>query len=242
MTKVLDATGGLMDAFEGGGYPVGAISMWPNATPPQDWLLCDGSTFNATAYPELAQVLSGNTLPDLTNQFVRGSSPTRAPLTLENDSTALPNTPFLAASTTHTHVVASHVYSHSLNTNRIGEGDGSSGGDQTSPAGGAHTHPITGGDPETRPANIALAFIIKARTESPGGAAISSAKRWTTNMTMNQNTPYVLNHNIGNAYVGVFAWDNVGAELDLVVRPIDVNNVEVRSPTTAIGVQIAVIG
>lgn len=55
-----------------GNVPIGAMMMWPTATPPTDWLLCDGSTFSAVTYPDLATLLGGTTLPNLTNKFPLG--------------------------------------------------------------------------------------------------------------------------------------------------------------------------
>ena len=59
-----------------GGSPIGSIIMYPNITPPAGYLLCDGSTIDATAHPRLAALFSGagGKLPDLTDQFVRGAS------------------------------------------------------------------------------------------------------------------------------------------------------------------------
>jgi microcystin-dependent protein len=60
-------------------FPKGMITPFAGSTAPTGWLICDGSTFSATAYPQLAAVL-GNTygaavgdnyyLPDL-----RGRAP-----------------------------------------------------------------------------------------------------------------------------------------------------------------------
>jgi len=52
--------------------PIGTIQMWPTDTPPTGWLICDGSTFNADTFPDLANVLGGNSLPDLKGRFPLG--------------------------------------------------------------------------------------------------------------------------------------------------------------------------
>ena len=52
--------------------PVGTIQMWPTNTPPTGWLICNGSTFNASTYSELNTVLGGNTLPDFSGRFPLG--------------------------------------------------------------------------------------------------------------------------------------------------------------------------
>lgn len=54
------------------GPPVGSISMWYTSTPPTDWLICDGTTFSATDYPDLNTLLGGNTLPDLKGRMPIG--------------------------------------------------------------------------------------------------------------------------------------------------------------------------
>lgn len=54
------------------GPPVGSISMWYTGTPPTDWLICDGTTFSATDYPDLNTLLGGNTLPDLKGRMPVG--------------------------------------------------------------------------------------------------------------------------------------------------------------------------
>ena len=53
--------------------PVGSIMMWSTATPPDGWLICDGTTFNASTYPALNTVLGGNALPDLIGRFALGA-------------------------------------------------------------------------------------------------------------------------------------------------------------------------
>ena len=54
------------------GPPIGSISMWYTSTPPTDWLICDGTTFTATDYPDLNTLLGGNTLPDLKGRMPVG--------------------------------------------------------------------------------------------------------------------------------------------------------------------------
>lgn len=56
----------------GSALPVGVPVPWPSATPPAGWLKCNGATFSATAYPELAKVYSTLKVPDLRGEFIRG--------------------------------------------------------------------------------------------------------------------------------------------------------------------------
>ncbi len=54
--------------------PVGTIVMYLGQTPPEGWLLCNGSTFSASAYPELKQHLGDNKTPDLRGYVPRGAT------------------------------------------------------------------------------------------------------------------------------------------------------------------------
>ena len=168
-----------------GSAPVGEVIMFPSLTPPANFLLCDGSTFNATAFPQLATVLGGNTLPDLRGQFIRGASATRAPLSAEAQATARPTTDFTGRTNNtggHHHAITAAAgtkldvwYSdqaaraHGIWPADSNWGDGATRtvgqSHQIVQAAGAHEHTVSingGGDAETRPANIALAFHIRA--------------------------------------------------------------------------------
>lgn len=66
------------------GVLIGEIKMWPATTAPAGYLLCNGSTFSSTTYPELAALLgnsfgtsSGTTyyLPDFRGRSPAGVGP-----------------------------------------------------------------------------------------------------------------------------------------------------------------------
>lgn len=57
------------------GVPVGTIIMYPVATPPEGFFVCDGAYFSATTYPKLFSVLGRTNVPDMRGQFVRGYDP-----------------------------------------------------------------------------------------------------------------------------------------------------------------------
>ena len=57
---------------EGSALPVGVPVPWPSATPPSGWLKCNGAAFSAEEYPELAKAYPTNKLPDLRGEFIRG--------------------------------------------------------------------------------------------------------------------------------------------------------------------------
>ena len=52
--------------------PAGIPQPWPTATPPTGWLKCNGSAFDKTKYPKLAEVYPSGYLPDLRAEFIRG--------------------------------------------------------------------------------------------------------------------------------------------------------------------------
>ncbi|MEO1437400.1 MAG: tail fiber protein [Bacteroidota bacterium] len=52
--------------------PIGTIQMWPTNTPPTGWLLCNGSSFAGSTYPELQALLGGTNLPNFTGRFPLG--------------------------------------------------------------------------------------------------------------------------------------------------------------------------
>lgn len=177
--------------------PPGAVLPFAGETPPTGWLVCDGSAVSRSTYAELYAYIgtlygagNGSTtfnLPDLRNQFVRGSSSTRPVGNTESDQLG-----------SHSHTGSTNTtgnHTHSGSTDTTGEhthkygGSGAmaagkinnwlppsnSGGQSTTEA-GAHSHSInldnagnhshtliinsTGGS-ETRPMNIALLYCIK---------------------------------------------------------------------------------
>lgn len=56
----------------GQGLPLGAITAYYGTTAPSGYLLCDGSSFDATAYPALAVLLGDNHTPDLREVTLKG--------------------------------------------------------------------------------------------------------------------------------------------------------------------------
>jgi len=45
--------------------PIGVMLFYYGVTPPNsDWLVMNGTSFNASLYPDLFVLLGGNTLPD----------------------------------------------------------------------------------------------------------------------------------------------------------------------------------
>ncbi|QZT37975.1 tail fiber protein [Halosquirtibacter xylanolyticus] len=54
------------------GVPIGSIQPFMGTVIPDGWMLCDGSPFSATTYPQLQSVLGSTNLPDLRGVFLRG--------------------------------------------------------------------------------------------------------------------------------------------------------------------------
>ena len=162
--------------------PTGAIMAYGSATAPSGWLLCDGSTFRASAYRDLYRVIGRRfggsvtypNLPDLFKKFVMG----------DGSDTSVGDT---GGDTSHTHRTAVWVGGHTLTIGSIpshrhygGTGSVTSGepGRETSqlpsgrnlhmtthPAGGsqAHAHSAvsTTTSAATLPPYVVLAYIIR---------------------------------------------------------------------------------
>lgn len=56
----------------GQGLPLGAITAYYGTVAPSGYLLCDGSSFDSTAYPALAALLGDNHTPDLREVTLKG--------------------------------------------------------------------------------------------------------------------------------------------------------------------------
>ena len=52
--------------------PVGTIMMWHSTTVPDGWLICNGSKFNSSIYPELYNVLGSAVVPDFSGRVPTG--------------------------------------------------------------------------------------------------------------------------------------------------------------------------
>ena len=51
------------DAIDSMFMPIASIIMYPQETPPEGWLRCDGTAYNKTAYPDLFAALGGELSP-----------------------------------------------------------------------------------------------------------------------------------------------------------------------------------
>lgn len=112
--------------------PVGTIVAYGGAVAPTGWLLCDGSTFNATTYSSLNTVLGGNTLPDLRARVPMGKAASGTGSTLLGTGgarkIASSNLPTHAHALDHDHAAFNWTHDHAA----FDTADG-----------GSHTHTIT---------------------------------------------------------------------------------------------------
>lgn len=142
-------------------FPVGTVISYLFAATnlPAGWLLCDGSTFDQTQYPELYRMLGNkNTLPDLRGYFLRGldatgkvdpDGPHRAPLSVQQDA------------------LARHGHTYGRTAWYWGEAQG--GDNKLTPKQRNDTDNFfaneptsVSGDAETRPKNVAVNYLIFA--------------------------------------------------------------------------------
>lgn len=165
--------------------PVGTVLTYAGSSAPTGYLLCHGQTLNAVTNPEYSALYSviqntyggtNNTnfkVPNCQGVFIRGAGSqtigaetyTSAALGIpQNDATA--KNGLTTGNDTHAHKLKINSNSSPYNINADGVYDTSNGGfgvqttnnDLTN----LHTHNHTlSGDTETRPANIALNYIIK---------------------------------------------------------------------------------
>src|SRR6056300_99024 len=164
------AGGNAMDLSEGypllnTGVPIGTVIMWAAASPPPGYLVCDGATFSAGQYPELAQVLGVTSVPNLIGQFIRGGGAGHPVGTKRGWTTARPRREFTTnMSGNHRHALEELMGGNDgeyASTN-IASGNYNKKTLYTE-YNGLHSHTITlGGDNETAPDHYCLLFVIKA--------------------------------------------------------------------------------
>lgn len=165
------------------GVPVGTILANFTTNVPSGFLLCDGSTFSSSTYPDLYSVLGTTTLPDLRGYFLRGLD-TAAAVDPDGASRTVGSTQ-MGSVEQHTHTYWDAYYAEALQTgetttqaNTVAGNSGGTGPDFDNywywrKADGTWTHDMggnidldtgaygnVGGD--TRPPNVAVNYIICA--------------------------------------------------------------------------------
>jgi phage-related tail fiber protein len=124
------------------GVPTGAIVMWPLNSVPAGWLVCAGQS--TTGYAALAAIYGSN-LPDLRGEFIRGADQGRG---VDPGRTLLS----FQAQDIQPH---SHLYGDL-------QAQGYANGNLILTTGGTTASTSLTGNTETRPRNVAFAFIVKA--------------------------------------------------------------------------------
>lgn len=138
--------------------PVGIPQPWPLSTPPAGWIICNGASFSAALYPQLAIAYPSLFTPDMRGLFIRGWDNGRG-----YDPSRQLGTEQLDAFASHRHqpdqtiagnrFVADYSETGEASTAQVAVGSSNYATCQyTSFAGGA----------ETRPRNIALNYIVRA--------------------------------------------------------------------------------
>lgn len=161
----------VVDAESNGGItvvqeqaPIGSVMMWGGSTPPKDWLEMNGQS--TSGYSELASIYGAN-LPDLRGEFVRGWDNGRGV-----DNSRELSTTQLDAFQGHWHVMAGSAAQDGSAVNGTWTAnmmrDGASNGSYSDYnevrdpyTDGSHGTPRTAS--ETRPRNVALMYIVKAK-------------------------------------------------------------------------------
>ncbi|WP_411167312.1 phage tail protein [Klebsiella michiganensis] len=164
--------------------PYGIPLPWPTSTPPAGYLICNGASFSAVTYPNLAAVYTSGVLPDLRGQTIKGLPASgRSLLSLEADGNKSHTHNASAAATDlgtkttsnngdHTHSWGSGMQKQGGSDQEVGNNSGDGFG-TTSTAGahthdvvlGSHSHTITvdaSGNSETTVKNMAFHYIVRA--------------------------------------------------------------------------------
>jgi microcystin-dependent protein len=158
--------------------PIGSMMMWPTATAPSGWLICNGGSFSGATYPDLATLLGGTTLPDLRGKFPIGVG------TLGSDTYAVGDTGGEARHQLQGGEVGAHAHTiahdHSVNPPTTTTGSQSVN----------HTHPMGGNTgPDT---NLAHSHV----TASLGGRPTASTGTYNQNTGTESGQPHTHDINI----------------------------------------------
>ena len=147
--------------------PSGTITAYGGATAPSGYLLCDGTSYLNSAYPNLYAVILGNygtadsthfNVPDLRGQFLRGVSGSSG-----NDPDAASRIAGITGGATGNNVGSAQGYAIQSHIHLIEAGHVSGGGSQSYSTGLYQSSNYTGstGGNETRPINVYVNYIIK---------------------------------------------------------------------------------
>lgn len=145
----LDKIDAQVFANQQGLSPVGSMAMWPAATPPANWLICDGSSLAITGtYAALFAVLgytfggsgANFNLPSLTSRFPLGAGGSVAVAATGGESA---HTLVTAEIPAHAHPIVDVSHSHTLNQTPHQHPDGTHAHNATATE-TPHSHTIPG--------------------------------------------------------------------------------------------------
>lgn len=149
--------------------PAGIPQPWPLSTPPSGWLICNGQSFSAASYPELAIAYPTGVLPDLRGEFIRGwdggrnVDSGRAILSAQSDAMQ-PITGEFGNTQLYPSVYRSGAFSAVTNINQTNGLSAASAGTGNGTVNFTfNSAVVTRTASETRPRNVAFNYIVRAR-------------------------------------------------------------------------------
>lgn len=157
----------VVDAESNGGVtvvqdttPVGTIAMWGKETPPTDWIELNGQS--TSGYPKLTEIY-GSHVPDFRGEFIRGWDNSRG-----KDSGRSLLSSQTQSIQSHNHMIpAKDVYNTGAFIINDSSGDSIVSSDNASTVNSVSKnnryYTETAGETETRPENISVMYIVKAK-------------------------------------------------------------------------------
>nr|WP_241522077.1 phage tail protein [Chimaeribacter californicus] len=144
-----------------GDCPVGAPVPWPGAAAPTGWLKCNGASFSANTYPELAKAYPSLKLPDLRGEFIRGwddgrgADSGRALLSAQSDAVGLNYGSTNVPKTIVVNIPRTSSGTDAMDGLEVGVGFADNGATSVSRLTAKTAN-------ETRPRNVAFNYIVRA--------------------------------------------------------------------------------
>lgn len=157
---------------------VGMIMPYAGTTAPSGWLICDGSTFSSTTYPQLYTLLGNSTtLPNLREKYLLGYDSAASSRTLGSTITSTHNHSITYPANNPTNAVAfvtnspSFTHSHTINYNGIADGSHAhthSWSYNFTAGGSVNYQSNTGNYSQATPTNVAVS--LSNHTHNAGGS------------------------------------------------------------------------